>query len=105
MEQNNQCVYSIASIFNCTYIFRYLDGYERLYFLGEDNDDTSSSRVSLWNLGGYGQQQMPMMLRSTYIMSRYKLAIVCVNRLLLREGFQHKLTVTVVQPAMLMLAQ
>ncbi|CAB3978235.1 AT-rich interactive domain-containing 2, partial [Paramuricea clavata] len=41
----------------------YLEGYEKLYFLGEDADDTAASRVNLFSLGGYGSPQMPMMYR------------------------------------------
>ena len=41
-------------------IYRYLEGYEKLYFLGED-DDSSTPRLGLYNLGSYGSQQTPQM--------------------------------------------
>jgi hypothetical protein len=48
---------------------RYLEGYEKLYFLGEDGDELSSPRVSMYNLGSYGSPQMPVMYKGMHLKS------------------------------------
>jgi hypothetical protein len=62
-HSKGDCVPLIQWFKNHVYCFRYLEGYEKLYFLGEDGDDSSVPRVGMYSPSGYGLPHMPMMHR------------------------------------------